>query len=511
MRICPNEDCPHARRVGRPAEYVDGGAASCADCGAELVEAEEAAVDAVPAPEGRTPTGRLLITLLAAAVPFGLTWIPLPGLDLDVLGTLAGGMSDTRATFSLAALGLTSVIGMFQLVELVALAVPRLRPMRISGPLPRTRLNVIALALAALSCTLQAYFICIWLEGAGYSYGQEVVHDYGWGFRVPAMASLVTGVFVMLGAALIVSRRGLGAGFAALLGGSMLTSWLQDVWLMIQRLQMGELPFISLLLWIGAYGVLAAATAWVLRAPTRWRQADEDPVVRLPTSGLVPIIWASSVLMVPTLAANLGFYLEPFSGWLERFSQLIVPGETIYVVAQLALVVGFGVAFSQLFYRPDLVAATTGGGEEAHRSLVWQRTVTSVGYLAGLVLGAHMVNRLIGVTVNLILGVYVTAAALDIKAEWRARQASKAPLVKIWELHRIYAVEPVRRALEGEGITACFRGLNFRSLLYFFGPYVPVDVMVPAPRAEQAYELVLQLLIPEEEDEDEVIEAAVPK
>ncbi len=97
MKICPNQDCPHARRVGRPAEYVDQ--ASCADCGAELVEAE-AAVAAAPQHEGRAPLGRLVITLMAAAVPFGLTWIPLPGLDLDVLEQLSMGAS--RGTFSLA-------------------------------------------------------------------------------------------------------------------------------------------------------------------------------------------------------------------------------------------------------------------------------------------------------------------------------------------------------------------------------------------------------------------------
>lgn len=506
MKICPNQDCPHARRVGRPAEYVDQ--TSCADCGAELVEAE-AAVAAAPQHEGRAPLGRLVITLMAAAVPFGLTWIPLPGLDIDVLEQLMGG---SRGSFSLAALGLTSVLGMFQLVELVALALPRLRPLRVSGPLPRASLNVAALALAALSSTVQAYFICRWLEGAGYAYGQEIVRDFGWGFRLPAMASLVTGVFVMVGAAILVSRRGLAAGFAVLLGGAMVQGWLQEGWLMVQRMQIGDATFISLLVWVGAYGALAAITAWMLRAPSRWRQVDEDTVVRLPACGLVPIIWAASVLMVPQLVSNLGFHLQPLSGWLEQFSQLMVPGATIYLAAELVLVVGFGVAFSQLFYRPDLVAAVSGDDEAQIRTVVWRRTVASVGYLGGLVLGVHLLGDF-GVTINLILGVYVTAVALDIKAEWLTRTASSAPLVKIWELHRLYAVEPLRRTLERAGIAVCFRGLYFRSLLYFFGPYVPVDVMVPAPRAEEAQDLVLELLIPEDDDEeeDEVIEAAVPQ
>jgi len=59
--------------------------------------------------------------------------------------------------------------------------------------------------------------------------------------------------------------------------------------------------------------------------------------------------------------------------------------------------------------------------------------------------------------------------------------------VRVWELHRLYAADESMRLLEREGIKAHMRGLRHRSALYFFGPYIPVEVMVAPGDAERAH------------------------
>jgi hypothetical protein len=95
--------------------------------------------------------------------------------------------------------------------------------------------------------------------------------------------------------------------------------------------------------------------------------------------------------------------------------------------------------------------------------------------------------------VDVVLMVVLTALILDLIAEWRFRRlfprASSA-----WPIHRVHAVAPALVVLERAGIPAHPRSLRQRTLYQFFGPEVPIDLMVPAEKLEEARALLAKLL-----------------
>jgi hypothetical protein len=92
-------------------------------------------------------------------------------------------------------------------------------------------------------------------------------------------------------------------------------------------------------------------------------------------------------------------------------------------------------------------------------------------------------------------GVVLPAVLTDAVVEWRAR-ARRADLVTVWPLHQVQLADEVAATLAAEGIAVHLRGLRFRSLMHFFGPEVPIAVMVPVADAERAHKLLAERLTP---------------
>jgi hypothetical protein len=82
-----------------------------------------------------------------------------------------------------------------------------------------------------------------------------------------------------------------------------------------------------------------------------------------------------------------------------------------------------------------------------------------------------------------------TAIALDLVAEWRAHRR-RDDLVAAWPIHRVQLVDLAVRALRSAGIEVHARGLHHRTMLFFFGPFIPVLLMVPRDEAERARDLL---------------------
>jgi hypothetical protein len=94
------------------------------------------------------------------------------------------------------------------------------------------------------------------------------------------------------------------------------------------------------------------------------------------------------------------------------------------------------------------------------------------------------------------LGVAVlVAVALDVQSEWRFRRRHGV-VASIWPVHQVYAAPAVIEALAAKEIPALPRGLRHRALLQLFGPFVPIEILVPAEKAAAAGELLRAALTP---------------
>ncbi|MDF1563611.1 MAG: hypothetical protein P1V51_11240 [Deltaproteobacteria bacterium] len=132
------------------------------------------------------------------------------------------------------------------------------------------------------------------------------------------------------------------------------------------------------------------------------------------------------------------------------------------------------------------------------------------GTLASLLFfGAYLAANVVGNTTSMLhatlgslLVMIAVLIARDLAGEWAFRRRHGA-VARVWPLHRVYAVLPVLALLEGEGIPAYPRAFGHRVLLNFFGPYVPVELLVPTAEAERATQLLRSRLLPPDPEPEE--------
>ena len=139
MPFCPNPQCPHIKKIGKPAEYV-AGVSSCSDCGSKLTE-KEIAIEREKRPTLSDFQKRLIYTLGMLALWRMLTHIAPPGINFEALDRFfreRGGEFVLTDLFGLSritvlALGLMPYVTASVAVEILALFLKPLKSWRESG------------------------------------------------------------------------------------------------------------------------------------------------------------------------------------------------------------------------------------------------------------------------------------------------------------------------------------------------------------------------------------------
>ena len=428
------------------------------------VERRSPALDPEVAPVRGRPRRRLLWIRLAvsaagAALALLANRVPIPG-DIDW-------QAGYTAPISMFALGIMPALSAFLLVELAALIVPRWRALRRGGPAARARLGSGTAVLTIVLAAVQAWFIADFL--LAYPAFEHLS-------RAMLVASLTAGAVVMTFLALVISRYGLGNGFAVLL----LAGHGALAHRVFHALAGGTADPELILPFLLAIAATAIATSWLLRH--RVRGPSPASSVRLPTAGLVPLAIVPSLLAVfaltwPEAAGRIGMW------WQEGVAS---PGAGILV--ELGFLMAAGALLSWLFSRPSRLGSATASGARSHGFAI--AVALSLAYLAALaLLGRWRADVLAYFGLSLVSVAFATAILMDLVAEWRAL-ARRDDLIPIWPLHQVQRVDLVIAALAKNDIDVHARGLYIRLLLHFFGPFVPVLLYVPAARAEEARAII---------------------
>lgn len=403
-------------------------------------------------------------------------------------------------------LGVMPFITASCLVEIVAAIVPRWAPLRHGGPRSRAKLERASLILSLSLCVFQAFAFARMLS--------SVSRDYALGpVSVPLVVlTLTAGAFVLCFLARLIGAYGLTGGFGLLLVASPIID--QGVTIAQQwRIESGGRLLEPLDL--GAFGLLSAAvvavTWYALRprpagppaaAPERSYRAppeeEQAPPLEIPVpaSGVAPLLITASLLALPATLVNLDLPLQGVVTALQN--------DTVFRGVALVLIAVLCAGLSWDFNQPARVAALREGGrsfadlEAAARAALgpaMARTLLFSVVLFGL---SQVANELIGPGFQAIELALATALALDIAAELRARRALP-DLVPVWPEHRPYALAAARAVLLAAGIPVHARNERLRRMLQFFGPYVPIELMVRRADAEQAAKVLAQALSPEAE------------
>lgn len=473
-RYCPAPDCPARRRSGEVAEYQES-VERCADCGAELVaEAPQTVRRRRPWPAALKR--RLWVTALGVALASLASLLPSPFVDLEsaceALRTSWPRLSQQLGPF---ALGILPLFSAFVLVELAALSVPRWNRRRHGDPVFRHTLLLRSLTLGFVLAMIQGYFIAVWLEHVGnrpdvFALDLRLISQPGLSFRLQYALTASTGTLLLGLVALVITKHGVGNGFAVLLLVDLFNSVPLELYdlrpMLAEVMNVGVLVFGSVLLFF----LLGGIAFIFLRSP---RLTPDGLPLFLPTAGLLPLELGMPLLILPPTL--LTFVDHP---WLRYIVEVTAPGSTTQLYVGLGAVLVSVPLGSWLYWwrfrarlRPP----------PQRRAWIRAQLLSIALFCALLVLwhgfGRHAPPEITS-RFSLLWLIPVVAILGDLYSEIQARR--QAPdgndLIPLAEYqHPAEAHEDARGRSSEAG--AVVQGLRFRALHYFFAPQVPCRVL----------------------------------
>ena len=319
---------------------------------------------------------RLWFTLGALIVFRFLSFVPIPGIDPRAMAALyetqSGGVLDFFNTFSggalermsIVALGVMPYITASIVVQLGAAIYEPLKQLKKEGETGRKKLNQYTRYLTVLLTMVQGWFIATGLEGLGASQGIPAVVEPGMLFRVAATISLVGGTLFLMWLGEQITSRGIGNGISLIIMAGIVANIPQVIGQLLEGGRTGAMDPVIIIGIILLVAVLVLFICFMERAQRRvliqypkratargmMQQERSHLPIKINTAGVIPPIFASSLLLMPLTVLQLagarsaggddasGDWLITVSTWLQQGSPAFL---TLYAA---------GIVFFAFFY-----------------------------------------------------------------------------------------------------------------------------------------------------------------
>jgi len=318
---------------------------------------------------------RIWFTLGALIVCRLGTFIPMPGIDpaalasilnqqqggiLDVFNVLAGGAVERMAIF---ALGIMPYISASIIIQLMTTVFPELEALKKEGEAGRkvinqyTRYGTVGLAI------LQALGIAIGLENMG-----NVVIDPGFFFRFTTVITLTSGTVLLMWIGEQITARGVGNGISLIIFAGIIARFPTTIGQLFESGRTGAIPVAEILFIVACLVGLIILIVFMERAQRRLlvqypkRQVGNKMFggesshlpLKINVSGVIPPIFASSLLLIPATVAN--FNAANASGWLQTMMTYLAPGRPVYEILYGALIIFFAFFYTSIIFNPEETA-----------------------------------------------------------------------------------------------------------------------------------------------------------
>src|SRR5438105_1063282 len=318
---------------------------------------------------------RIWFTLGALLVYRLGTYIPLPGIDpniwdqvftkqaggiLGMFNMFAGGGIHRMAIF---ALNIMPYISASIIIQLLTTVSPQLEALKKEGEAGRKMLNQYTRYLTVFLAAIQAYGIAVGLEGAG-----NVVSDPGYFFRLSTLITLTGGTVFLMWLGEQVTSRGIGNGISLIILAGIVAELPSALAGTLELGRQGALSTgVILLVLIMVVAVIAfivfmerAQRRLLIQYPKRQvgNQMFEGQSSHLPlklnTSGVIPPIFASSLLLLPTTVANLNTTGSggSQSEWLLWITTHLGHGTPTFMALYIKLIIFFAFFYTAIVFNP---------------------------------------------------------------------------------------------------------------------------------------------------------------
>ncbi len=321
---------------------------------------------------------RIWFTLGALVVYRLGTYIPIPGVDGAVMAEMmqqhGGGILGMFDMFSggalrrvtVFALNIMPYISASIIIQLMTAAVPSLEALKKEGEMGRKKLNQYTRYLTAFIAMFQAYGIAIGLETMHGTTGPAVL-DAGWFFRFSCIITLVGGTMFLMWLGEQITARGIGNGQSLIIMAGIVAGLPSALASLLDLGRTGALSPIFVMVFLLLAGGTIAAIVFVERAQRRIpvqypkRQMGNRMVggdsthmpLKINTSGVIPPIFASSLLLIPATVAG---FATGGPVWFQDVMAQLAHGQPVYMLLYAALIIFFAYFYTAIVFNPEETA-----------------------------------------------------------------------------------------------------------------------------------------------------------
>ncbi len=322
---------------------------------------------------------RLWFTLGALIVFRLMSFVPLPGIDPIALEQLftqtQGGVLDFVNMFSGGALERMSVIALNVMpyitasiiVQLMTSLSPTLAALKKEGETGRKKINQYTRIGTVFLAAVQGYGIAVGLEGWGAGQGASAVIDPGFFFRITTVITLVGGTMFLMWLGEQITARGIGNGVSLIIMAGIVAALPSAFAGLFEQGRTGALSGISIILILVVALAVIAGICFMERAQRRLliqypkrqagnriMQGDSSHLpLKLNTSGVIPPIFASSLLLMPLTIAQFAGQNAQQSDWLITVTTALQHGAPLYMALYALGIVFFAFFYTAVVFNPE--------------------------------------------------------------------------------------------------------------------------------------------------------------
>jgi len=322
---------------------------------------------------------RVFFTLGLLAVYRLGNHIPTPGINAKALidffeqnkanwfGLVDMFSGGNLARVTVFALGIMPYISASIILQLLTVVWPFLEKLSKEGELGKRKITQYTRYGTMLLAIIQSTAIAAFLEKMTLSQSFSIVEHPGLAFKLMTVLTLTTGTAFIMWLGEQITDRGIGNGMSLLIFAGIVVGFprgLLDTFRMIQR---GELNLLAALLLVGMMVAVIGAIVFVERGQRRITVQYAKRVVgrrmyggqsthlplRVNTSGVIPVIFASSIIAFPQTIAS---YFGANNPWMKTVSEQLQWGMPLYNVLYVTFIIFFCYFYTAIVFNPDDVA-----------------------------------------------------------------------------------------------------------------------------------------------------------
>ena len=322
---------------------------------------------------------RVLFTLGMLAIYRLGNHIPTPGINAKALidffeqnksnwfGLVDMFSGGNLAKVTVFALGIMPYISSSIILQLLTVVWPYLEKLSKEGELGRRKITQYTRYGTVLLSIVQSMGIAVYLERMTLNQSFHIVEHPGFAFKLMTVMTLTTGTAFIMWLGEQITERGIGNGMSLLIFAGIVVGFPKGMLSTLDMIRRGDLSLLATMFLLAMMVLVVAAIVFVERGQRRITVQYAKRVVgrrmyggqsthlplRVNTSGVIPVIFASSIIAFPQTIAS---FFQTNNPWMQSVSEQLQWGMPLYNLLYVSFIIFFCYFYTAIVFNPDDVA-----------------------------------------------------------------------------------------------------------------------------------------------------------